>query len=154
MVAKLIDRIACVYRRLVRPALMYVAAAKSWELGFVGLWEYLGRWVDSPEKRWGICARVKGGLRDTSKMGGFCRDQAYWAGAVHFLRKRNTVDLRLLHVGRINIDEATVPPGSALEDWPSAALDFDEYTLPPFLKDLDDYRGKLDQIAAANFLDD
>ena len=64
------------------------------------------------------------------------------------------MDLRLLHVGRINIDEATVPPGSALEDWPSAALDFDEYTLPPFLKDLDDYRGKLDQIAAANFLDD
>lgn len=140
--------------RLVRPALMYVAAAKSWELGFVGLWEYLGRWVDSPEKRWTICSRVKGGLRDTSKVGGFCRDQAYWAGAVHYLRKRNVVDLRLLHMGRINIDEAGVPPNSAPESWPSAALDFDEFAIPSFLADLDDYKAKLDQVAAANYLDD
>ena len=140
--------------RLVRPALMYGAAAKSWELGFVGLWDYLGRWVDSPEKRWTICSRVKGGLRDTSKIGGFCRDQAYWAGAVHYLRKRNTVDLRLLHMGRFNIDEAIVPAGSCPEDWPSAALSSDDYAMPPFVTDLDDYRTKLDHVAAANFLDD
>ena len=140
--------------RLVRPALMYVAAAKSWELGFVGLWDYLGRWVDSPARRWTICARVKGGLRDTSKVGGFCRDQAYWAGAVHYLRKRNVVDLRLLHMGRINIDEAVVPPNTSPESWPSAALDLNEFVIPPFLADLDEYKSKLDQVAAANFLDD
>ena len=139
---------------LVRPALLYVAAAKSWELGFSGLWEYLGRWIDSAERRWNICSRVKGGLRDTSKLGGFCRDQAYWAGAVHYLRKRATLDLRLLHMGRINIDDATVAEGSAPESWPSASLDVDDYVLPPFLADLDDYKSKLDAIAAANFLDE
>ena len=44
--------------------------------------------------------------------------------------------------------------GSAPESWPSASLDVDDYVLPPFLADLDDYKSKLDAIAAANFLDE
>ena len=73
----------CLLGRCANPSShRYVAGSKAWELGFVGLWEYLGRWIDSTDRRWSICARVKGGLRDTAKPGGFCRDQAYWAGAV------------------------------------------------------------------------
>jgi hypothetical protein len=29
-----------------------------------------------------------------------------------------------------------------------------EFVIPPFLADLGDYKSKLDQVAAANFLDD
>jgi hypothetical protein len=57
-------------------------------------------------------------------------------------------------MGRINIDEAVVPPNSSPESWPSAALDLNEFVIPPFLADLGDYKSKLDQVAAANFLDD
>ena len=133
--------------RMWRPALMYVAAAKAWELGFVGLWEYLGRWVHSDERKWNICSRVKGGLRDTSRLGGFCRDQAYWAGAVRVLRGRHKIDFGLLHSGRINIDEAMTGDGEGPEVEPLEGA-----VLPPFLGDLDQYRRQLDQIAAANFL--
>jgi hypothetical protein len=111
-----------------------------------GLWNYLARWVESPERRWNICARVKGGLRDTSKLGGFCRDQAYWAGAVRVLRSRAQLDFPLLLSGRINIDEA-LP--SCSDPPPSLECAI----LPSFLADVDTYRRKLDDLAVANFID-
>lgn len=132
-------------QRLWRPALMYVAAAKAWETSFVELWKYLGRWVENPDKRWNICVRVKGGLRDTSKAGGFCRDQAYWAGALQLLQARDRVDFKMLHSGRIGIDEATQEYAD-----PSPALP--HAVLPPFLRDLYEYKQKLNSIAAANFI--
>ena len=41
-----------------------------------------------------------------------------------------------------------------VETTASAALDLNEFVIPPFLADLGDYKSKLDQVAAANFLDD
>lgn len=125
-----------------RPALMYWAAAKGSTMGFAQLYAALKEYVADDTRRWGICARVKGGLVDTSASKSFCRDQLYLVGAIMLLKQRRTVDLRALHCGRICIDEPATFP--SVEERP--------YTLPPFLEDMEAYRASLDVIAKANFV--
>ena len=129
-------------------------------------------YVSSEEKRWGICARAKGGLTDTGRPGAFCRDQAYWMGAIVLLRKRATLDLVYMHMGKVNIAEADradhgTPFAAAIAAAATAAapavapaeggmqpalMDQRRFIFPGFLADLEGYRHKLDAVAKANLL--
>ena len=126
--------------------------------------------------RWAVCARVKGGLTDTSKPGAFCRDQAYWGGAVLLLANRSNIDLLYMHMGRVNLDEAIgathggrfaaavmdavklkpeeQPAGGGAEGTaPSWAVAKDHFVFPAFVGDLEEYRRKLDAVAVANLIE-
>ena len=47
--------------------------------------------------------RVKRGLKDTAKEGGFFKDQCYLRGAVEILRRRKQLDLKDLFLGKIAV---------------------------------------------------
>ena len=73
-------------RFLFHTALMYWACAQAKALNFSKLFKALERFLPSAEKRWRLVLRVKRGLADQGKAGGFGKDQAYFEGAVAILR--------------------------------------------------------------------
>eukprot|EP01051_Picozoa_sp_SAG22_P001913 SAG22_NODE_80_length_21788_cov_9.742542_2_plen_1130_part_00 len=168
--------------RMWRPALMYYACARASELGFADLFQHLAKYVTDPEKRWAVCARVKGGLTDTSKPGAFCRDQAYWGGAVTLLANRNNIDLLYMHMGRVNLAEAIGGShgrrfAAAVDDAKQQKLACqvprldevgaaaaagsrgggdrkDHFVFPCFVGDMEAYQRKLAMVAKANMIEE
>jgi hypothetical protein len=94
---------------LFKPALNYYACYKASEMSFVELFKDLERFVDNPKKRWKYVLRVKRGLADTSLPGGLYKDQVYLEGAIKLLKGRRDINFRLLHCGKINLEDLKRP---------------------------------------------
>jgi len=91
--------------------------------------------------------RAKRGLTDTSRPGGFCKDQMYLTGALTVLRRRKEIDFRALYMGKVSLDDA-----ERLKREGIAVLD--GLKLPVFLQDEEAYRRKLDVVVECNGLSD
>lgn len=88
-------------------ALLYYAAHLASTMSFVQLFEALKPYVDSRERRWNVCLRVKRGISDTSIPGVFPKDQVYLRGFFRVLRwlQKHDYDIRPLYYGKIDIDD-------------------------------------------------
>eukprot|EP00854_Cymbomonas_tetramitiformis_P009934 gene9934-11763_t len=137
-------------KRLWRPALMYYAAAKGAEMSFVELFEDLGQYVADGARRWAICARVKGGITDTSQHGSFCRDQVYFAGAIEVLRRRGEINFEYMHSGRVLIEDGIAPNPIHIVIENSRK----EYTFPAHMDNKGTYLEMLNDLASCNLLTD
>lgn len=92
-------------------ALRYLAVWHAQRGSFLDVWNAIAPYVDSLERRWTICVRVKRGLTDTSQLGGFTKDLVYLAGPLmifDWLEKHN-FDITPLYYGKIaavDVDKA------------------------------------------------
>jgi len=140
-------------KRLWVPAIHYLATLLAARMSFSQLWAELAQYigVNDHDRLWTICLRVKRGMSDTSQCGGYYKDGSNFVGAFRLLRRRKTIDFRLLHCVR-----------TSLEDFPRAisaarsALAAGTVVMPSFLQDdaaLEAYHATLDELAAANGVD-
>ena len=102
----------------------YVAVSAAQRMGFLDLRRYLQAFVDNEDKvnsasiprvfaresvalqlrsdpmslqLWTLCVRTKRGLVDTSRAGGYCKDQVSFAGLMQLLQNRKSISFELLH---------------------------------------------------------
>ena len=89
-------------KRLWVPAIHYLATLLAARLPFSQLWHELGAFIgaEDHERLWTICVRVKRGMTDTGQPGGYYKDGSNFGGAIRLLRRRKTIDFRLLHCVR------------------------------------------------------
>lgn len=80
-------------------------AYQASKMGFVDLFNDIGKYIDNKMSRWKFVLRVKRGLIDSSEPGGLYKDQVYLEGAVAILRERKTLDFHGLCCGKISIEE-------------------------------------------------
>ena len=140
-------------KRLWVPAIHYLATLLASRLPFSALWRELGRYIGESdhERLWTICLRVKRGMTDTGRPGGYHKDGSNFVGALRLLRMRKELDFRLLHCVRTSIEDfpRAVPAARA-------ALQAGTVILPAFVRDdaaLDAYHAALDEMAAVNGID-
>lgn len=137
-------------KRLWVPAIHYLATLLASRLPFSQLWTELGQYIgaDDHERLWTICLRVKRGMTDTGKQGGYYKDGSNFVGAIRLLRHRRAIDFRLLHCVRTSIEDFPRAIGAA-----RAALEKGSVVLPSFVADeaaLAAYHVALDELADAN----
>lgn len=89
-------------------ALRYLGVAKAQSASFSELWHFLSTYIPNPERRWIIAVRLKKGLTDTSKPGGFTKDLVYFKGLVDVVNwlKNNHYDLTPLYFGKLALEDA------------------------------------------------
>ena len=122
-------------------ALHYYAAVQATRMSFWELFLHLEQFIESPERRWGHCLRVKKGLADTSAPGAFGRDQCYFTGAVKLLQLRRHIDFVKLHAAKVSVEEI----GRVADK-----ISLEGVNLPWFMRDVPDYHKYLDRVAAEN----
>ncbi|HAV15023.1 MAG TPA: hypothetical protein DCX25_01720 [Candidatus Pacebacteria bacterium] len=128
-------------------ALQYYAVSRAAELSFSALFNDLKKYVESKERRWSICLRVKRGVTDTSIPGAIAKDQVYFRGAMSMAKwmKQHEYDPRRLYIGKI----ATQDLEKAWNMNPTY-----EPLLPAFLHgDLTAYKDRIKHIIAVNMLE-
>jgi len=129
------------------PALHYQACVLASKLPFSALWAELARLIstDDPERLWTTCLRVKRGLTDTGKPGGYYKDQSNFAGAIRILQQRDSIDFELLHSVKVSLEDFAAARGAA-----KAALEKGAVLRPAFVRDAEAYRNALNAMASAN----
>lgn len=70
------------YQSAYNSALMYLLVSWAQQHSFSSVHHKLKDYIDNPEKRWRLTYRVKRGLCDTSKPGGYTKDLLYLQGMV------------------------------------------------------------------------
>jgi hypothetical protein len=83
------------------PAVSYYAQSRARDLGFTQLFLELRQYIPSAASRWSFCMRSKRGLRDASLCGAMAKDRVYFEGAIKILLRRNVLDFRVLHSGKV-----------------------------------------------------
>jgi hypothetical protein len=128
-------------------ALRYFAVWHAQRGSFLDVWRALTPFVQSLERRWIICTRVKRGLCDTSQPGGFSKDSLYLSGPIEMYKwmQKNNYNIPPLYYGKLawqDIDKAV-------------ALNPDYQPLiPSFYSDSPErYAEEIDIIAKANSID-
>ena len=116
------------------PALAYWTRWMGSRMGFSELFEALAPHVPSPAARWTQCYRCKRGLVDTSEKRALAKDQCYLEGAWRLLEGRRLIDFRLLHSGRISMEEYAAAKSAWLKFSQSRVRDKCETVTPHFLK--------------------
>ena len=135
------------------PALAYWTRWMGSRMGFSELFEALAPHVPSPAARWTQCYRCKRGLVDTSEKRALAKDQCYLEGAWRLLEGRKLIDFRLLHSGRISMEEYAAAKSAWLKFSQSRVRDKCETVTPHFLKTEEayaTYERRLEEIAEAN----
>ena len=91
---------------------------------------------------WTLCVRTKRGLADTSRHGGYCKDQVSFAGMMQLLQNRNSICFELLHSCKLPWQCIAATPGLLhARECGSAML------LPAFISDGEAaYQSKLQQL--------
>ena len=131
------------------PALHYHAALLAAKLPFSELWAELSHFLGNDvERLWTTCLRVKRGLEDTGKPGGYYKDQSNFAGAMRLLQQRQTIDWTLLHSVRVSLEDF----GRATPAAKRALDERKDVLLPAFVRDGAAYREALEAMAVANGL--
>ena len=87
------------------PALAYWTRWHASKLTFCELFEKLEEHVPSANARWTQCVRSKRGLVETKQRKACAKDQCYFEGAVRLLEARRLLDFKLLHGGKIALEE-------------------------------------------------
>ena len=119
-------------------------------MGFTQLFEALEPYVSDLQKRWQQCYRCKRGLTDTSEHKSYAKDQCYFEGAYKLLEGRRHIDFRLLHSGKIALEEYADARAAWLRLVNSRAMQNVALVTPHFLKKEGEYEDYLETIAAAN----
>lgn len=90
-------------------ALDYLTVSEAQDASFAETWNYLGKYVQDPNRRWMITLRKKRGLTDTSQPGGYTKDLVYFEGMVdvHKWLKKNNFDITSLYFGKLALEDAT-----------------------------------------------
>ncbi|CAH2301541.1 Hypothetical predicted protein [Pelobates cultripes] len=131
---------------LCRVALLYYTIYKASSMSFSELFEHLKIFVRDPEARWYYCVRAKRGLTDTSQPGCCNKDQVYLEGVLQILRRRHTIDFKLLMaMGKVSYEDINRLKKTAVLSKPR---------LPQFLKDRNQYMMRLEKIMQVNELTD
>lgn len=95
------------YKSAFNSALRYITVNKAQNGSFAQTWDFLGKYVQDPERRWTITFRQKRGLTDTSQPGGYSKDLVYFVGLIdvyHWLEKNN-YDITNLYFGKIALED-------------------------------------------------
>ena len=87
------------------PALAYWTRWHASKLSFSELFERLEEHIPSVNARWTQCVRSKRGLVETKQRKACAKDQCYFEGAVRLLEARRLLDFKLLHGGKIALEE-------------------------------------------------
>ncbi|XP_059144457.1 microtubule-associated tyrosine carboxypeptidase-like [Physella acuta] len=131
-----------------QPALLYYTTFKASKMSFKEIFIDLEKYVQSPHVRWDCCLRAKRGQVDTSRPGGFFKDQVYLEGVLKLLKRRKTLDFELLvRLGKVSFEDVG---RSCLTE--NAKLD--KTRIPKFMEDMVVYHRQLDYIAKTNGLTD
>lgn len=126
------------------PALYYFTVATAKEYSFASLFLTLEKYCSSPQRRWELCLRAKRGLKDTSQLGGFFKDQTYLSGAVSVAQwiSLNGDSVEQLYKGKISLKDLSI-----LEKYQTNSLQ-----LPAFLNDKKSYLSRMNEIFSFNQL--
>lgn len=86
-------------------AIYYYAVIQAESMSFSELFFHLEPYVQSKERRWKICLRVKRGMKDTSVPGAFTKDQVYLKGVIRVAKwlQKNNFDPKPLYVGKVDL---------------------------------------------------
>ncbi|XP_070568776.1 microtubule-associated tyrosine carboxypeptidase 1-like [Ptychodera flava] len=128
---------------LFMPALVYYTSCKATEMTFEELYDHLQHYVKNPEQRWKHVMRVKRGLENPNDLGGYGKDQCYFAGAVEVLRNIENIDFQLLYAGKLCLDEVSRVKRIARMEC---------IKLPHFLQNIEQYKKRLRYMAQINGL--
>lgn len=127
-----------------RSAMNYYMASKSAAgMTFVELFNDIGKYIDDDMDKFQLVTRVKRGVEDTSKPGGYYKDQVYLEGVVRILQERKKIDFKGLMAGKLSLEDIKKPHVQKL-------VNKDAIVLPPIMKDMDRYMEALDRIAQVN----
>ncbi|XP_059926917.1 microtubule-associated tyrosine carboxypeptidase [Gadus macrocephalus] len=129
-----------------RAALLYYTVYHAASMSFSQLFGHIARFVQDPAVRWEYCLRAKRGQMDTSQPGCFSKDQVYLDGILRILRHRRTIDFKMLtSLGKVSFEDVDrLRPLAVLR----------RTRIPHFMQDPERYLQHLDNIVAANELDD
>ncbi|GIK83605.1 MAG: hypothetical protein BroJett025_02270 [Patescibacteria group bacterium] len=88
-------------------ALDYITVSKAQHASFVEIWNFLGTYIQNPERRWLMALKKKRGLTDTSKPGGYTKDLVYFEGLidVYGWLKKNNFDSTNLYFGKLALED-------------------------------------------------
>jgi len=125
-------------------ALQYYACFLAVTMSFSQVYAELKPYIDDKERRFKVTLRAKRGLADTSKAGGYTKDQVYLRGVKKISNwlKENDFDTKRFYIGKI-----------ALEDIDRVWQFNPAYTpkMPPFiLNDPESYKKNLQKILKVN----
>ncbi len=126
-------------------AVRYLACAYAGKLSFAKTYKAMTEYIDDRERRFNMTLRAKRGLTDTSKPGGYTKDQVYLRGVMKVSKwlKDNDFDADRLYVGKVAIEDL-----ERLEP----LLKTHDYILPPFLiGKKDEYKKALQELLEINF---
>eukprot|EP01022_Parablepharisma_sp_SALTPOND_P004524 TRINITY_DN120450_c1_g1_i1.p1 TRINITY_DN120450_c1_g1~~TRINITY_DN120450_c1_g1_i1.p1 ORF type:complete len:660 (+),score=35.16 TRINITY_DN120450_c1_g1_i1:3854-5833(+) len=129
---------------LFKPAVYYYACSLASEMSFVELYNALGKYIDSPKRRFKACLRVKRGLENTEESGGFYKDKVYLEGAIKILMKRKDINWKLLYSGKVSVDDLDKLKG---------VVSLGNIICPYFVRDEATYMKALNRIARENFIE-
>ncbi len=127
------------------PALNYWLVAEGSRSSFSQLNQKLKKYVDSPERRWRYCLKVKRGVEDTSLPLVFTKSQIYLRGALLVLRwlHTNNYNVLPLYLGKVS-----------LADLPQAEKkSTHQAILPDFYQNTGEYIPKLQKVTEINGLE-
>nr|XP_006813054.1 PREDICTED: uncharacterized protein KIAA0895-like [Saccoglossus kowalevskii] len=124
-------------------ALTYYTSCKATEMSFEELYDHLQHYLQHPEHRWRHVMRVKRGLENPNALGGYGKDQCYFAGTVEILRNIDNIDFNLLYSGKICLDEVNRVRRVARTR---------SLRLPHFMQDIEQYKKRLKYMARINGL--
>ncbi|CAL8243567.1 unnamed protein product [Lota lota] len=129
-----------------RAALLYYTVYHAASMSFSQLFSHIARFVQDPAVRWEYCLRAKRGQTDTSQPGCFSKDQVYLDGILRILRHRRTIDFKMLtSLGKVSYEDVDRLRHVAV---------LRRTRIPHFMQDPERYLQHLDNIVAANELDD
>ncbi|NCN03901.1 MAG: DUF1704 domain-containing protein [Candidatus Pacebacteria bacterium] len=128
-------------------ALRYLAVAKAQEMGFVKLYQFLNKYIKDPDRCFNATLRLKRGISDTAKGGGYTKDLVYFEGLVDVWRylRHHDFEIDHLYFGRL-----------AMEDTEKAREMNSEFKplLPSFyVTNKEKYKQEMLKIGQANMLD-
>ena len=132
------------------PALAYWTRWMGSQLSFSELFEALEPYVPELPRRWVQCYRCKRGLTDTGEKRALAKDQCYLEGAWKLLEGRKHLDFKLLHSGRIALEEYNDAKSAWLRFSQSCMSNRTSIVTPHFLRTPTVYAEHLELIAREN----
>lgn len=125
-------------------ALNYFLVVEGSRSSFAELNQKLKKYVDSQDRRWAYCLKVKRGVEDTSNNLVFSKNQLYFLGAIQVLRwlKNNDYKVNELYLGKLALPDMVTAIQIAIKT----------PVLPDFLHDREKYIQHINKIIEINML--
>ena len=111
------------------PAILYYAVCLAQESSFWDTFKILSKFIPEFDDCWIQTLRVKRGMSDTSKPGGFCKDQSTFDGVMRILEQRDQIDFNAIYAGKVSLETYY-----GCEDTLKEAVTQPDYLCPPQLK--------------------